>query len=601
MSNLSDLLPAGAGGKQVNFVASGTIGNGVTVGLKTDGQVTEVSASSSTVGSETQVLAAYANASPRISVTTGSQAVAFVDNASSGDAYVLTGSGSSITKSASGYQYSSALVYSISSCYDSANNKVVVAWMNFSNPTRAQWIRVGTVSGTGASASISWGTAVNFANPTTYTGNNEMIYDPDTGNVCILYYNNTTYLTATCGTVSGTNITMGTPVVLASISVGSSNLVYDPSADRVIFIYEKDATTFNSRVGQMSGSGSTATVTLGAEQTILSANVGTVCPVYDPDNAKVCVAYIPNSTGALDVVVGTVNGAANSITWGTPATVQANVNNLAPTPNGMKATYDENIDRMVVIWRQNPSPNYSYMQGVTITGTTPSAGTNTVINSANSQLQDIEYNSTLQLSYCIRFNSAVSTIPSLLLAPVSTNSADFIGITDADVASGASGSVTIKGGIATIKGGTYAITVVNSGSGNKYAINGVEQAVLNLYEGATYKFDQSSGTNAGHPFRFSTTADGTHGGGSEYTTGVTTNGVPGNAGAYTQIVLASGAATLYYYCSVHSGMGGTANTLAIVPNSNYYVQADGTLTTTSSTVLAGRALSSTSINLDYTT
>ena len=48
-------------------------------------------------------------------------------------------------------------------------------------------------------------------------------------------------------------------------------------------------------------------------------------------------------------------------------------------------------------------------------------------------------------------------------------------------------------------------------------------------------------------------------------------------------------------------MGGTANTLAIVPNSNYYVQTDGTLTTTTSTVLAGKALSSTSINLDYTT
>ena len=60
--------------------------------------------------------------------------------------------------------------------------------------------------------------------------------------------------------------------------------------------------------------------------------------------------------------------------------------------------------------------------------------------------------------------------------------------------------------------------------------------------------------------RFSETPNGTHGGGSEYTTGVTTNGTPGNAGAYTQIEVASEAPTLYYYCSVHSAMGGQANT-----------------------------------------
>ena len=107
---------------------------------------------------------------------------------------------------------------------------------------------------------------------------------------------------------------------------------------------------------------------------------------------------------------------------------------------------------------------------------------------------------------------------------------------------------------------TYTVTVVSTDSGNKYAIDGVQQDTLYLAESGTYKFDQADSSNSGHPLRFSTTSDGTHNSGSEYTVGVTTNGTPGNAGAYTQIVVATDAPTLYYYCSVHSGMGGTANT-----------------------------------------
>jgi len=39
MSNLSELLPAGGGGKNVNFVASGSVSNGVAVSLNSDGTV----------------------------------------------------------------------------------------------------------------------------------------------------------------------------------------------------------------------------------------------------------------------------------------------------------------------------------------------------------------------------------------------------------------------------------------------------------------------------------------------------------------------------------------------------------------------------------
>ena len=106
----------------------------------------------------------------------------------------------------------------------------------------------------------------------------------------------------------------------------------------------------------------------------------------------------------------------------------------------------------------------------------------------------------------------------------------------------------------------YTVTVASYAGGNRYYIDGTVYPTLNLSEGSTYRFDQSDASNSGHPLRFSTTSNGTHGGGSQYTTGVTTNGTPGSAGAYTQITVAVGAPTLYYYCTNHSGMGGQANT-----------------------------------------
>ena len=105
--------------------------------------------------------------------------------------------------------------------------------------------------------------------------------------------------------------------------------------------------------------------------------------------------------------------------------------------------------------------------------------------------------------------------------------------------------------------GTTFIVTVNAG---KFLIGGVSQATVNLSEGSSYRFDQAHSSNGSHPLKFSTTPNGTHGGGNEWTLGVTYNGVPGNAGAYTQITVPSSVGTLYYYCANHSGMGGQANT-----------------------------------------
>ena len=71
-------------------------------------------------------------------------------------------------------------------------------------------------------------------------------------------------------------------------------------------------------------------------------------------------------------------------------------------------------------------------------------------------------------------------------------------------------------------GKTYTVKVV-SDSGNKYRFDdfGTSAVTLDLAEGGTYTFDQSDSSMSSHPMQLSTTANGTHGGGSAYSTGVT--------------------------------------------------------------------------------
>ena len=138
---------------------------------------------------------------------------------------------------------------------------------------------------------------------------------------------------------------------------------------------------------------------------------------------------------------------------------------------------------------------------------------------------------------------------------------------------------------------TYKVVVV-SDSGNKYrfrnstdtATFGSSAVTLDLQEGGTYTFDVSDSTMNSHPFVIGTAANS-----SEYSTGVTykLDGVTKTYSQYTSgfssatsrqliITVANSAPALYYWCSVHSGMGGAINTNTTFGSSNF----DGTLQST---------------------
>ena len=125
---------------------------------------------------------------------------------------------------------------------------------------------------------------------------------------------------------------------------------------------------------------------------------------------------------------------------------------------------------------------------------------------------------------------------------------------------------------------TYTVKVV-SDSGNKYRFNnfGTSAVTLDLTEGGTYTFDGSDSSMAGHPFVIGTAANG-----SVYSTGVTyqLDGASVTYSAYTSgyssattrkliITVPASAPQLYYWCSIHSGMGGAINTNTTLGSSNF--------------------------------
>ena len=116
----------------------------------------------------------------------------------------------------------------------------------------------------------------------------------------------------------------------------------------------------------------------------------------------------------------------------------------------------------------------------------------------------------------------------------------------------------------TVASKTSAHPYNGDGSSSGYFLNGIESPALKLHGADSvtssteyfYKFDQADSSNSGHPLRFYLDAAKTI----AYTTGVTTSGTPGTAGAHTTIAVTDQTpSTLYYQCSSHAYMGNYAS------------------------------------------
>jgi len=435
MSNLSELLPAGAGAKSADFVASGTLGSGVTVALKADGTVEAVASSSAGAGSA--VVFESANTewiSSAYDASSNKVVIAYKDggNSNYGTAIVGTVSGLTISFGAAVVFYSGN-TSSTSCVFDSSNNKIVISYREVGTST-AKAI-VGTVSGT----SISFGTSVTFlAQVATFTSS---VFDSLNNKVVIAYKSGATnFGTAIVGTVSGTSISFGSSVTFEAANLDFIAAVFDSNSNKVVLAYRDYGNSFQGTaiVGTVSGT----SISFGTSVLFNTASVEYISLAFDSTNNKVVVAYQDEGNSSYGTSkIGTVSG--TSISFGSATVFESATTFYTST------TFDSNNDKIVIAYQDQGNSNYGTAVIGTVSGTSISFGSSLLFNSASTGEIASSYDSTNEKTVIFYRDTSSSNHGTSVVfqATASTNSADFIGITDQAIADTATGAVIVQGGV----------------------------------------------------------------------------------------------------------------------------------------------------------
>ena len=294
--------------------------------------------------------------------------------------------------------FESATVYNIAITYDSNTEKIVVAYRDMGNSGRGT-AAVGTVSGT----SISFGTPVVFE--TGEITDTACTYDANAQKVVISYGNdsNSGYGTAIVGTVSGTSISFGTAVVFESASATYNNSVYESNAQKVVIAYKDGGNSFygTAIVGTVSGTN----ISFGSAAVFESAPTYMVSSTFDSNSNKVVIAYRDDGNSYYGTaIVGTVSG--TNISFGSAVVFES------ASTSSTSTTFDSNSNKVVIAYQDAGNSNYGTAIVGTVSGTGISFGTAVVFESA-SAAPAATYDPTTQkinISYDDAGNSNYGTI-----------------------------------------------------------------------------------------------------------------------------------------------------------------------------------------------
>jgi len=148
------------------------------------------------------------------------------------------------------------------------------------------------------------------------TRSSDMTFDSNSNKVVIVYRDNSNsnYGTAVVGTVSGTNISFGTPVVYKSAHAKFSSCCFDSNANKVVVAYSDggNVNEGHAKVGTVSGT----SISFGAEATFLSDGCEYISTAFDSNSNIVAVAHVNTGNSNYgELRLGLVSG--TDISFGT--------------------------------------------------------------------------------------------------------------------------------------------------------------------------------------------------------------------------------------------------------------------------------------------
>ena len=347
---------AGNSARKVQAVASGALASGDTVVVNSDGTVSVISGSDLSVGTPVDLGGTNRNidlVSSTFDSNSNKVVVAYRDRDGSfyGTAVVGTVNGSTISFGTP-VVFLSVTISKPAITFDSNSNKVVIAVYDGGSNISTY---VGTVSGT----SISFGTKVDLPSAPNYTSFISATFDSNSNKVVISWQDqtNSSYGTSIVGTVSGTSISYGSFSVFESASTGDITSTFDSNSNKVVISYKDNGNSGHGTavVGTVSGT----SISFGTPVVYTAATNNYPCIAFDSVNNKVVVSFADSTNSYSGTsMVGTVSG--TSISFGAKSVYyQGSV-------DGIATGFDSTTGQIVTLGRTPKLAYFGTVSGTTI-------------------------------------------------------------------------------------------------------------------------------------------------------------------------------------------------------------------------------------------